>query len=157
MGFLTSALGGSLLGGLLSVVQRFVDVHAKKKEAEVEIMRAKALSELKVKEGELMAFTASQANAESDFNPDPLPADAGKWAHFLRAGAETLRVLTDAFRAFTRPGLTWALVLSVVGLAASGKLPGYGLEAIGADLVFTMSTAVMWWFGSRPLQRTASK
>lgn len=157
MSFITSALGGSLLGGVLSVVQRFADVFVKKKEADIEIARAKALSELKVKEGELNAFTASQSQSESDYDPDPLPASAPVWAIISRMFVDCLRVLVDAFRVFTRPGLTWALVIAVVYLMVAGKLPNFTLEAIAADLVFTMSTAVMWWFGSRPLQRTAGK
>lgn len=152
MGFLTSALGGSILGGVLSIITRVTDVWAKKKEAEAEIMRAKALSELKIKEAELDAFKTSLASTEEDFDPDPIPADAPKWAIVLRAAAETLRVLCDAFRTFTRPGLTWAMVLALVIFIMAGKA---GVtEVIIADFTFTTATAVMWWFGSRPLART---
>ena len=155
MSFLTSALGGSILGGVLSIVQRFVDVFAKKKEAEVEIMRAKALSELKIKEAELDAFKTSLATEEGDFDPDPLPENTNKWAVFFRITAETLRVMVDAFRTFTRPGLTSAMVLALVIFIMAGKIGPTAVEAIIADFVFTTSTAVMWWFGSRPLARTS--
>lgn len=155
MGFLTSALGGSILGGVLSIVQRVTDVWAKKKEAEAEIMRAKALSELKIKEAELDAFKTSLSTQDEDFDPDPISADAPKWAIILRASAETLRVLCDAFRAFTRPGLTWAMVLALVVFIMAGKVGA--VDVIIADFVFTTSTAVMWWFGSRPLARTSGK
>jgi hypothetical protein len=155
MGFLTSALGGSLLGGILALVTRVTDVWAKKKEAEAEIMKAKALSELKIKEAELDAFKTSLSSQDEDFDPDPLPADSPKWAIILRAGAETLRVLCDAFRAFTRPGLTWAMVLALVLFIMAGKVGPEAIAAIIGDFVFTASTAVMWWFGSRPLARTS--
>lgn len=156
MGFLTSALGGSILGGLFAIIQRITDVWAKKKEAEATIMQAKALSELKIKEAELDAFKTSLASgtAETDFDPDPLPADAPKWAVYLRAASETLRVLVDAFRTFTRPGLTWAMVLALVLFITAGRIGPVAVEAIIGDFVFTTSTAVMWWFGSRPLSRT---
>lgn len=154
MGFLTSALGGSILGGALSIIQRIVDVHAKKKEAEVEILRAKALSELKIKEAELDAFKTSLATEERDFDPDPMSPDSPRWAIILRACSETLRVLVDAFRTFTRPGLTWAMVLALIAFILAGKIGPTAVEAIIADFVFTASTAVMWWFGSRPLART---
>lgn len=155
MGFLTSALGGSILGGVLSIIQRLVDVHAKKKEAEAEIMRAKALSELKIKEAELDAFKTSLAGEEEDFDPDPIPADAPKWAIILRTLAESLRVLCDAFRTFTRPGLTWAMVIALVIFIMAGKAGA--TDVIIADFMFTASTAIMWWFGSRPLARTSGK
>jgi len=156
MAFLSSALGGSILGGLLSVVGRVVDVFAKKKEADIEIARAKALSELKIKEVELDAFKQSLASSEDDYKPEALPANAPVWAVWLRAIAETLRVLVDSFRVFTRPGLTWALVLALVVFVFTDKLGPVALEALISDFVFTASTAVMWWFGSRPMQRTAS-
>lgn len=152
MSFLTSALGGSILGGALSIVQRITDVWAKKKEAEAEIMRAKALSELKIKEAELDAFKTSLAQEDKDFDPDPIDPSAPRWAMILRTLAETLRVLCDAFRAFTRPGLTWAMVLALVIFIMAGKVGA--VDVIIADFVFTTSTAVMWWFGSRPLART---
>lgn len=153
MSFLTSALGGSVLGGALSLVARVVDVWAAKKQAEADIMKAKALSELKIKEAELDAFKTSLATEEKDFDPDPIDASAPTWAKILRATAETIRVLTDAFRAFTRPGLTWAMVISLVIFVLAGKVDA--VDAIIGDFVFTTSTAVMWWFGSRPLARTS--
>lgn len=156
MAFLSSALGGSILGGVLSVVGRVVDVFAKKKEADIEIARAKALSELKIKEAELDAFKESLSSQDEDYKPEPLPANAPIWAVWLRAIADTLRVLVDSFRVFTRPGLTWALVLALVAFVFTDKLGPVALEALIADFVFTASTAIMWWFGSRPMQRTAS-
>lgn len=154
MGFLTSALGGSILGGALSIIQRVVDVYAKKKEAEAEILRAKALSELKIKEGELEAFKTSLGTNNEDYDPDPISADAPKWAIILRATAETIRVLVDAFRSFTRPGLTWAMILALVLFIMAGKVGPEAISLVLSDFIFTMSTAVLYWFGSRPLART---
>lgn len=157
MSFLTSALGGSLLGSVLSMIQPIVAAFAAKKRAEADIMKAKALSELKVKEAELDAFKSSLESQDKDFDPDPIPADSPRWAIILRVCSESLRVLVDAFRTFTRPGLTWAMILSLVMFIYAGKVGQAAVDSILTDFVFTTSTAVMWWFGSRPLARTNGK
>lgn len=145
MGFLASALGGSILGGVMSLVTRWLDVFAKGKEADIEIRKAEALSRLKITEGELTAFNTSQSQ---DSEAVAIPVNTPVWV-------SAVRILVDAFRAFTRPGLTWALVVSLVYFISVGKLGQYAVEAVIGDFVFTTSTAVMWWFGSRPLARTA--
>lgn len=146
MSFLTSALGGTLLGGLLSLITRVVDVFVKGKEADIEVKKATALASLKIQEEEMRAFTASQSAAADD--KVAIPSNTPPWV-------SAVAVLVDAFRRFTRPGLTWALVAVVSGLVAVGKLPGYTLELLAADLVFCMSTALTWWFGSRaPVRKT---
>lgn len=151
MSFLSSAIGGTLFGGVLSIVQRVVDYKAKAAEAKIEIEKAKALSELKVKEGELAAFTQSlKQEGEEAYDPDPLPANAPAWACWIRAIVDCIAVLVDAFRKATRPGLTWFLAGGLLWLLSSGKVPDYMLAGILADFVFTVSTALTWWFGSRP-------
>lgn len=156
MGFLTSALGGSILGGLLSLAGKWMDVYTKGKEAEIEIKKATAIASLKVKEAEMQAFGQSlkAGGEEADYNPDPLPENAPKWAMLIRITMESLRVFVDAFRTFTRPGLTWAMVFALVVFIMADKAGPAVVSAVIADFVFTTSTAVMWWFGSRPMSRT---
>lgn len=142
--FISSALGGSLLGGILSLFQKWVDVKAKGMEADIEIRKMESMARLKVTEGELAAFTTSQqANEDID-----IPENTPVWV-------SAIRVLVDAFRAFTRPGLTWAMIITLSCVIFGDKLGITAIEAVISDFVFTTSTAVMWWFGSRPLARTA--
>lgn len=142
--FISSALGGSLLGGLLSIVQRWIDVKAKGMEADIEIRKMEAMSRLKVAEGELAAFNTSQQSNEDV----AMPANTPAWV-------AAIRILVDSFRAFTRPGLTWAMLLTLSIFIFSDKIGITATEAVLADFVFTTSTAVMWWFGSRPMARTS--
>lgn len=145
MSFLTSALGGTLLGGLLSLVQKIVDVKSKAWETELEIKKMEAMSRLKITEAEYKSFdTSLKSDSEAVAMPDRTPL----WVL-------STRILVDAFRAFTRPGLTWAMVIALIAFIWAGFLGEAAVAAIISDFVFTTSTAVMWWFGSRPLQRTA--
>jgi len=143
--FLSSAVGGSILGGVLSLVQKIVDVKSKAMETELEIKKMEAMSRLKITEAEFKSFDTS---LKSDNEAVQIPANAPIWVI-------STRILVDAFRAFTRPGLTWAMVLSLIMFIVAGFVGEAAVSAILADFVFATSTAVMWWFGSRPLQRTA--
>jgi hypothetical protein len=145
MTFLTSALGGTLFGKFLDIGSKWFDTYAARKQAEVDIMKAKALSELKIKEEELKAFTASQQAAAGD--DIAIPSNTPPWV-------SSIAVLVDAFRRFTRPGLTWALAVVAAALAFFGELPVSTRDILIADLVFCMSTGLTWWFGSRPMART---
>ena len=142
--FISSALGGSLLGGILSLFQKWADVKAKGMEADIEIRKMESMARLKVTEGELAAFTTSQQANEDIAIPENTPV----WV-------SAIRVLVDSFRAFTRPGLTWAMIVTLSCVIFGDKLGITATEAVISDFVFTTSTAVMWWFGSRPLARTA--
>ncbi len=143
--FLSSAAGGSILGGILSVVQKVVDAKSKAWETELEIKKMESISRLKVTEAEFKSFDSSlQSNKESVKIPENTPL----WVI-------STRVMVDAFRAFTRPGLTWAMVVSLILFIAAGFVGEAAVTVILGDFVFATSTAVMWWFGSRPLQRTS--
>lgn len=144
MNFLASALGGTIVGKFLDFGTKWFDTYAARKQAEVDIMKAKALSDLKIKEEELKAFTASQSSANED--SVAIPANTPAWV-------SAIAVLVDSFRRFTRPGLTWALAVVVALLAFFGDLPPPTRDMLVADLVFTAATALTWWYGSRP--RTA--
>jgi hypothetical protein len=56
VGFLSSALGGTILGKVLSFGDKWFESYTHRKNAEVDILKAKALSELKIKEEELKAL-----------------------------------------------------------------------------------------------------
>jgi hypothetical protein len=145
MSFFASALGGSLLGGILSLATRFTDMFAKSKEIEWEIKKMEAMSRLKITEAEFKSFDTSLAAGNE--TPVVIPSNTPVWV-------SAVRVLVDSFRAFTRPGLTWAMVLSLVVFIIAGVVSSPVVDVILADFVFTTSTAVMWWFGSRPMAKT---
>lgn len=144
--FFTSALGGTILGKVLDIGSRWFDTYAARQQAEIDILKAKALSELKIKEEELKAFTASQNSASED--AIGVPPQAAPWA-------ANLAVIVDAFRRFTRPALTWGLAVVVTCLAFWGGLESAARATLVSEIVFCTATALTWWFGSRP--RAASR
>jgi len=139
--FLSSALGGTLLGKVLGYGDKWIESYTHRKNAEVDILKAKALAELKIKEEEIKAFTASQQSANED--SVGIPEQAAPWA-------ANLAVVVDSFRRFTRPALTWGLAIVISLLAFGGNLDPVSRAALVSDLVFTAATALTWWFGSRP-------
>ena len=143
--FLSSAAGGSILGGILSVVQKIVDAKSRAWETELEIKKMESISRLKVTEAEFKSFDSS---LKSDKESVEIPENTPLWVI-------STRVMVDAFRAFTRPGLTWAMVIALILFIVAGFVGEAAVAVILGDFVFATSTAVMWWFGSRPLQRTS--
>lgn len=141
LSFLSSAIGGTILGKVLSFGDKWFESYTHRKNAEVDIQKAKALSELKIKEEELKAFTTSQQSANED--SVGIPPQAAPWA-------ANLAVIVDSFRRFTRPALTWALAAVISLLAFRGNLDEVTRAALVSDIVFTSATALTWWFGSRP-------
>jgi hypothetical protein len=133
--FLSSAAGGSILGGLLSVVQRVVDAKSKAWETELEIKKMESISRLKVTEAEFKSFDSS---LKSDNGSVAIPENAPLWVI-------STRVMVDAFRAFTRPGLTWAMVIALILFIVAGFVGEAAVAVILGDFVFATSTAVMWW------------
>ena len=53
----------------------------------------------------------------------------------------------DAFRNFTRPGITWALLLVLVYVYTMST-PAARDQMLG-EITFGAFTALFWWFGSR--------
>lgn len=125
---LFSAGGGGLVGSLLSLGTSWL-AHKR----EIEKMRVTA--ELAEKVEGWKAFTASLS---SDGGLEKLPANTWRWV-------ASLYVLVEAFRRFTRPGLTWALPAMLV---ASFWFPLITPEQ-WQSISFGTWTAVFWWFGSR--------
>ena len=143
--FLSSAAVGSILGGIFSIVQKIVDAKSRAWETELEIKKMESISRLKVTEAEFKSFDSS---LKSDKESVEIPENTPLWVI-------STRVMVDAFRAFTRPGLTWAMVIALILFIVAGFVGEAAVAVILGDFVFATSTAVMWWFGSRPLQRTS--
>tara|TARA_R110001606_G_scaffold41412_4_gene111764 strand:- start:424 stop:867 length:444 start_codon:yes stop_codon:yes gene_type:complete len=143
--FLSSAVGGSILGGVLSITQKIVDAKSQAWQAEIDIKKMESISRLKITEAEFKSFDSSLQNTSKDV---VIPENAPIWV-------VSARVMIDAFRSFTRPGLTWCMVFALILFIVAGFVGEAAVAAILSDFVFTTSTAVMWWFGSRPVQRTA--
>jgi len=57
----------------------------------------------------------------------------------------------DAFRNFTRPGLTWALLLVLVYVFTVS--PEAARREMLGEITFGAFTALFWWFGSRYSKR----
>lgn len=128
---LFTAGGGGIFGSLLSLGTSWIQHRQKMEE-----MRLTA--ELAEKQEAWKAFTASQ---QSDAGLQGLPAGTWGWV-------ASLYVLVEAFRRFTRPGLTWAGLAILVGSFWFPNITHDQWQAIS----FGVWTAIFWWFGSRPQQ-----
>lgn len=133
---LFNAAGGGVVGSLLHLGTSFFETWQKKKQAEVEIMVMNAKVAAAEKQAAWDAFTASQKTNEAI----PIPDGAAKWVASVLG-------LVEALRAFTRPGLTWAL-LAVLSLAYF-RAPTDVQAGMVSELQFAAFTAIFWWLGSR--------
>lgn len=134
---LFNAAGGGVVGGLLNLGTRWFEVYAKRKEAEVEIMRMEAMAKIKVDEMSWAAFVKSQENV----NEDVVISDkASPWVI-------NLGELVDCFRSATRPALTW-LLLGVLVLVYFNAAPEQQ-KFMAEQITFAAFTALFWWYGSR--------
>jgi hypothetical protein len=137
LSLLFNAASGGIVGGLLNLGTRWFDVYAKRKEAEIEIMRMKAMAEIKVEELSWAAFGKSQENV----NEDVVISDkASPWV--INIGE-----LVDCFRSLTRPALTWLLLCFLVYVYATSE-PAARVS-LAEQITFGAFTALFWWFGSR--------
>ncbi len=134
---LFNAAGGGVVGGLLNLGTRWFEVYAKRKDAEVEIMRMEAMAKIKVDEMSWAAFGKSQENV----NEDVVISDkASPWVI-------NLGELVDCFRSFTRPALTW-LLLGMLVLVYFNAAPEQQ-KFMAEQITFAAFTALFWWYGSR--------
>lgn len=132
---LNSASGG-LLGLVGNIATVLADTWRKKKEAEVQIQLLRAQTEA----GEKAAAWDAFAKSQQTHAPFTVPHGVAPWAANIFTAVE-------AFRSFTRPGLTWALLgVLVYVFAASGEL---ARSAMLNEITFGAFTALGWWFGSR--------
>jgi len=134
---LFNAASGGIVGGLLNLGTRWFEVYAKRKEAEVEIMKMEAMAKIKVEEMSWAAFGKSQEGVNEDV---VISEKASLWV-------VNLGELVDCFRAITRPALTW-LLLGVL-LVVYWKSGPTARVAMSEQITFGAFTALFWWFGSR--------
>ncbi len=136
-------LSGGALGLLGNAINEVLGFFKRKQEHSQWLERAKLQGELDAHKtaGELAvarekgageAFTASQ-NAESSLKGE------AKWV--------------TSFRAFTRPGLTWAGLLASIYF---GIFPPFSEAAQEIVQMVQLYTGMMiaWWFGQRAMDRT---
>lgn len=137
LSLLFNAASGGIVGGLLNLGTRWFDVYAKKKEAEIEIMRMEAMAKIRVEEMSWAAFGKSQEGANDDVT---VSDKASPWVI-------NLGELVDCFRGITRPALTWLLLGFLVYVYATA--PEAQRAVLAEQITFGAFTALFWWFGSR--------
>lgn len=133
---LFNAAGGGIFGSLLHLGTSIFETWKKKKDAEVEIMLLNAKVAAAEKEAAWNAFAKSQEGAGAI----QIPASASPLVTNVYLGV-------DAFRNFTRPGLTWALLLVLVYVFSVS--PEAARQQMLGEITFGAFTALFWWFGSR--------
>ena len=132
-----NAAGGGVFGSLLHLGTSIFETWKRKKDAEVEIMVMNAKVAAAEKAAAWNAFTESQ---KQHGQPIPIPANASPLV-------ANVYLLVDAFRNFTRPGLTWALLLVLVYVFAVS--PEAARQEMLGEITFGAFTALFWWYGSR--------
>ena len=132
-----NAASGGLAGGLLHLGTSVFETWRRKKDAEVEIMLLNAKVAAAEKEAAWNAFAKSQENGGGAMQ---LPAIVSPMMANIYTGV-------DAFRNFTRPGITWALLLVLVYVYTMST-PAARDQMLG-EITFGAFTALFWWFGSR--------
>lgn len=133
---LFNAAGGGIFGSLLHLGTSVFETWKKKKDAEVEIMLLNAKVAAAEKEAAWNAFAKSQEVSGAI----DIPASASPLVANIYLGV-------DAFRNFTRPGLTWALLLVLVYVFTVS--PETARQEMLGEITFGAFTALFWWFGSR--------
>lgn len=131
-----NAASGGLAGGLLHLGTSVFETWKKKKDAEVEIMLLNAKVAAAEKEAAWNAFAKSQENSGAM----QLPESVSPMMANIYTGV-------DAFRNFTRPGITWALLVVLVYVYTMST-PAARDQMLG-EITFGAFTALFWWFGSR--------
>ena len=132
-----NAAGGGVFGSLLHLGTSIFETWKRKKDAEVEIMVMNAKVAAAEKAAAWNAFTESQ---KQQGQPIQIPANAAPLV-------ANVYLLVDAFRNFTRPGLTWALLLVLVYVFAVS--PEAARQEMLGEITFGAFTALFWWYGSR--------
>jgi len=133
---LFNADGGGIFGSLLHLGTSIFETWKRKKDAEVEIMLLNAKVAAAEKEAAWNAFAKSQEGAGAI----QIPSSASPLVANIYLGV-------DAFRNFTRPGLTWALLLVLVYVFTVS--PETARQEMLGEITFGAFTALFWWFGSR--------
>jgi hypothetical protein len=137
LSLLFNAASGGIVGGLLNLGTRWFEVYAKRKEAEVEIMKMEAMAKIKVEELSWAAFGKSQEGVNEDVQ---ISDKASPWVI-------NLGELVHCFRGATRPALTWLLLGFLIYVYATSE-PAQR-ASLAEQITFGAFTALFWWFGSR--------
>lgn len=140
--FFSTVAGGGVVGSLLHLTTSAFDVWRKGKEAklEIELMTARVAAAEKTEAWK--AFGESQAASRT---LTTIPAGTPP-------AIASVYLLVDAFRNFTRPGLTWATMALVAYVYATAE-PAARAQ-LQLEITFGAFTAFFWWFGERFQQRT---
>ena len=162
---LESILSGGALGFLGSIGTGILDYFKQKEQNKHELAMLGAQRALIEAQGANAVALENVKNFGLSYDSDKSTyAQASSMTGFLGILANLLLVLVDFLRGFTRPGMSWYLVLSssLIGL--------YAFEQSGLDKVFLKgiaeqtaagclelsSACVLWWFGTRSI-RAAGK
>jgi hypothetical protein len=141
--FFSTVAGGGVVGSILHLGTSAFDVWRKGKEAklEIELMNARVAAAEKTEAWK--AFAESQASGRA---LTAIPEGASPMI-------ASIYLLVDAFRNFTRPGLTWATMafMGYVYITADSA----ARLSLQQEITFGAFTAFFWWFGERFQKRTA--
>lgn len=136
LSFATSALGGSLFGGVLHIATSAFDVWRKGKEVDQNIRLMTAQTESAEKLEAWKAFSASQANQGA--------IDIPEKAHPIMVN---VYLAVDALTRLTRPLLTWVGLFYIAAIYYTGDA---ALRAsMAPEINFSAWTMASWWFGVR--------
>lgn len=140
--FFSTVAGGGVVGSLLHLGTSAFDVWRKGKEAklEIELMNARVAAAEKTEAWK--AFAESQAAGRTLTS---IPEGASPWI-------TGVYLLVDAFRNFTRPGLTWATMGFMAYVYATAEPTARA--QLQPEITFGAFTAFFWWFGERFQKRT---
>lgn len=136
LGFFTSAVGGSLLGGLSHIATSAFDVWRKGKEAKIEAELIKARTEAAEKTEAWKAFTESQKTQGAI----QIPENAPPWIAAFYLGV-------DGLSRSVRPLLT--LIATAFIALVFWKSDAAGRAVLALEINFGAWTIIMWWFGAR--------
>ena len=166
---LTSAFGGSLVGGIASAFQKWQDNRNELKLKELEYKHEKdmssherAMAELQLTSQQTIAETeASAARFTADMSAleKSLEMDQATYSTVDTSKANKWLVFVDVLRGMMRPTLTAGLATYCVFVTAynliqyGAEFPSERLMEITFVLIDSMATftgvAISWWFGSR--------
>lgn len=169
IGLLSSAFGGSLIGGIGSFVQKWLDGKNDAKQMELQLQRdaANNAHELKMLELQLQNKSAvASVNADASVQKASyealeasLAADKATYSNG-DPDANSWLIAVDVIRGIMRPTITWALATYCVAVTAynlvhyGANFPSEELAKITFALIDSMTTftgvALTWWFGARP-------
>lgn len=128
---LTTLSSGGIIGGLLGLGNRFLDIRQKREDRAHELALAQSFRDTQTSLASWEAFRASHdaARAESE-------APSFAWV--------------NAIRSLTRPALT--LLLVTIAACIYFTSPPLAQADIAWQLLALAGTALGWWFGSRPAE-----